>query len=355
MTDDRLQTALWAGCGLALLVLFYLLGPVLTPFLLAATLAYITDPLVERLERRGLPRTWAVVLVILALIAAVVLLLLTLIPLFREETQSLIARLPDLVNLLNDRLAPWLKDHFGIRLKVYLTPAALRQLLTENWDSVQTLLGQVLSSAASGSQTLIQIVSTLLLTPVALFYLLRDWNPLLQKAGSLIPRPWHDKVISLAQDVDRILAEFLRGQLLVMMLLSVYYAGALTLADVDFALPLGLVTGLLIFIPYLGFATGFILALAVAALQFEGLQPVVAVLVVFGVGQVLESFILTPFLVGDRIGLHPLAVIFALLAFGQLFGFVGVLVALPASAALLVGLRRLRGLYLASSFYNGAP
>lgn len=355
MTDERLQTALWIGFGLALLGLIYLLGPILTPFLLAATLAYISDPVVERLERRGVPRTGAVVLIIVALIALVVVLVLTLVPLIREETQALITRLPDLVNVLNDRIAPWVREHFGIRLKVFLTPTALRQLLSDNWDTVQSLLGQVLTSAASGSQTLIQIVSTLLLTPVALFYLLRDWNGLLERAHGLIPRPWHERVSALAGDVDKVLAEFLRGQLLVMMLLAVYYSVALSIADVDFALPLGIVTGLLIFIPYLGFATGFTLALAVAALQFDGIQPVVAVLVVFGIGQVLESFLLTPFLVGDRIGLHPLAVIFALLAFSQLFGFVGVLIALPASAALLVGLRRLRGLYLASRFYNGAP
>ena len=353
MTDERLQTALWIGFGFALLGLIYLLGPILTPFLLAATLAYICDPLVERLERRGLPRAAAVIAIILTLIALAVLLVLTLVPLVREETQALIARLPDLLSLLNERLAPWIHDHFGIRLKVLLSPGALRQLLSDNWDTVQTLLGQMLTSAASGGQTLIQIVSILLLTPVALFYLLRDWNSLLTRAQTLIPRPWHGRIIALVGDVDRVLAEFLRGQLLVMLVLALYYAAALSLAEMDFALPLGLVTGLLIFIPYLGFATGFTLALAVAALQFDGLQPVLAVLLVFGIGQVLESFVLTPFLVGDRIGLHPLAVIFALLAFGQLFGFVGVLIALPASAALLVGLRRLRSLYLASRFYNG--
>ena len=159
----------------------------------------------------------------------------------------------------------------------------------------------------------------------------------------------------MAADVDAVLSEFLRGQVLVMMALAAYYVLGLWLAGLEYAVPVGVLTGLLVFVPYLGYATGFVLALATAILQFEGWPPILGTLAVFGFGQALESFFLTPRLVGERIGLHPLAVIFALMAFGQLFGFFGVLLALPASAALLVGLREVRRAYLASRFYRGQP
>lgn len=342
----------WIALGLGGLWLLSLLGPVLAPFLLAAILAYILNPLVRRLSIRGLPRTAAVLLVMAVGLALLVLLVLTLVPLVREETRQLVERLPDLLGLVNDQFAPWLQQKFGLRLRLNLTPAALRQLIGDNWESVRAVLANLLGSAASGGQILLQLVSTLLLMPVALFYLLRDWNSLLVRIERMVPRRWHERTVALARDVDAVLAEFLRGQLLVMVILAAYYSGALAVAGSDFALPLGLLTGLLVFIPYLGYSMGLVLSLLVALLQFDGLTPIIAVLAVFGVGQLLESFILTPYLVGDRIGLHPLAVIFALLAFGQLFGFFGVLLALPASAALLVGLRRLRGLYLESSFYT---
>ena len=168
-----------------------------------------------------------------------------------------------------------------------------------------------------------------------------------------MPRAWHVKTMQMAADVNAVLSEFLRGQFMVMLILAAYYSVALWFAGLPSALPVGVLTGLLIFVPYIGFALGLTLALLVAVLQFHGLAPLVAVAVVYGIGQVLEGFLLTPFLVGERIGLHPLAVIFALMAFGQLFGFVGVLIALPASAVLLVGLREMRQLYLSSNFYRG--
>jgi predicted PurR-regulated permease PerM len=230
----------------------------------------------------------------------------------------------------------------------------VRQFLANNWGSVQAVLQKVLESALAGGQLVFQIAANLLLAPVAMFYLLRDWNDLRQRLARFVPRPWHEKVLKLAGEVDKVLAEFLRGQVSVMALLSIYYSIALWLADINFALPLGLITGLLVFIPYLGYATGLTLALLVALLQLQGWAPIVGVLVVYGAGQILESFMLTPFLMGKRIGLHPLAVIFALLAFGQLFGFFGVLLALPVSAILLVGLRHVRGMYVTSQFYRGA-
>jgi predicted PurR-regulated permease PerM len=187
-----------------------------------------------------------------------------------------------------------------------------------------------------------------------MFYLLVDWHVLRERAGTVIPLSWRAKVGQIMGDIDAVLSQFLRGQVMVMASLAAYYSIALWIADIPSALAIGLTTGLLIFIPYLGFAMGFALALLVAVLQFSGWEPIIAVLIIYGIGQVLESFLLTPYLVGERIGLHPLAVIFALMAFGQVFGFFGVLLALPASAALLVGLREVRQLYFASPFYRGS-
>lgn len=355
MTTDRLQAAFWIALGLATLWLVSALSPILAPFLLAGTVAYICNPLVTQLSGGRLPRTWAVLLVMAVLAGIVVAFLLLLAPLFGEETRQLLNRLPDLLALVSDDLAPWIQQHVGIRLNVRVSSAELRQFLADNWGNLQSLAGRLIDSAATGGQALLRVVSVLLLTPVALFYLLRDWPRLTKSAEDLLPRPYHALAVEMAREVDALLAQFLRGQLLVMLLLATYYAAALALAGIDYALPLGLLTGLLAFVPYLGYASGLILALLVAALQIDGWGPVVGVLAVYGVGQLVESFVLTPLLVGERLGLHPLAVLFALLAFGQLFGFFGVLLALPAAAMLMVALRRMRVAYLASRFFTGAP
>ena len=348
---DRLQTALWIAVGLAALALLYALSPILTPFLLAGILAYICNPVTDRLAGWGLPRMAAVVLVILALAAMTAGLVLIILPLLYEEAMLLAARMPEAMALINEKLAPWLRQNFGIKLK--LDAASLQKLAAGNWDTVQIVLERIYSSLKIGGVALVGLMVNLLLAPVVMFYLLLDWHGMLARLSGIVPRPWHAKLRQIAGDIDSVLSQYLRGQILVMAILAVYYSMALWIADIPSALSIGVVTGLLIFIPYLGYATGLILALLVAVLQFAGWGPIVAVLIVYGIGQVLESFVLTPFLVGERIGLHPLAVIFALMAFGQLFGFFGVLAALPASAALLVGLRELRLLYLDSRFYRG--
>ncbi len=348
---DRLQTLLWSGIGLAALGLLWLLSPVLTPFLLAGILAYVLAPPVEALTRRRLPRTLSVVLVMLLAAALLVALMLILVPLIREESRQLIDRLPEGLALWNQEAAPWLQRHFQITL--LLDPASLKKLLAENRENIHNLFHSLLPSLRIGGMALLGLITTLLLTPVVMFYLLLDGRQILRHGENLIPRPWHRKTRHLITDIDAVLAEFLRGQISVMLSLAVYYCLGLWLAGVDFALPVGILTGLLIFIPYLGFGLGLGLALLVALLQFNGLAPIIGVAIVYGVGQILESVLLTPWLVGKRIGLHPLALIFALLAFGQLFGFFGILLALPASAALLVGLRELLNHYLGSRFYLG--
>ena len=351
MSSDRIQTGLWIAFGLALLWLLYLLSPILAPFLLAAILAYICNPLMARLTAHGLPRIAAALFLITALSLAFIGLLLVIVPLLQEEAIRMIERAPDAIDTLNEQLAPWLREHFGIRLR--LDAASLRKLINNNLANLQGVGMHLLTSLKIGGAVIIGIISTLLLVPVVLFYLLVDWDKLLARIDAAIPRDWHAKTITISRDIDAVLSEFLRGQLLVMLALAAYYSIALSVAGLPSALPVGILTGMLVFIPYLGFGLGFILALMVAVLQFEGFTPVIAVLVVYGVGQFIESFLLTPYLVGDRIGLHPLAVLFALMAFGQLFGFTGVLLALPLSAALLIGLREVRTLYLASRFYRG--
>jgi predicted PurR-regulated permease PerM len=215
------------------------------------------------------------------------------------------------------------------------------------------LVATVLQSLKIGGATLVGILITVLLIPVVLFYLMRDWDRLIVLVDSLVPRTMHAKVAEIAGETDVVLAEFLRGQLSVMLVMSFYYSVALWITGLDFYLPVGIITGILVFIPYVGSFTGLLLATLAGLIQFGPTMGLVWVLLAFGIGQAIEGMAVTPLLVGKRIGLHPVAVIFALLAFGQLFGFFGVLLALPASAALLVGLRHLRARYIASSVYGG--
>ncbi len=334
--------------------LIYLLLPVLTPFLIAAILAYICDPLVDRLSQLSLGkfklgRTLATVLMMVAIFGAIFLLFLILIPLLQKESSLIAERLPAFIGRLRDSIEPWLHTRFGIHFDV--DSAQIQEVITKNWKTAGDLLGDALKLAGSHGLALVGMIANILLLPVVLFYLLRDWDGFVSNMGELVPREWHDKTVSIATEIDQVLAEFLRGQLTVMLAMSAFYALGLWLAGLDMALPIGLIAGLLGFVPYLGIALGLALAMLVAALQFTSLGQVVPVLLVFGIGQVLEGMVLTPKLVGDRIGLHPVIVIFALLAGGQLFGFAGVLLALPVSAAIAVGLRHTKDNYLGSDAY----
>jgi predicted PurR-regulated permease PerM len=203
-----------------------------------------------------------------------------------------------------------------------------------------------------GSLAVITFVVNLVLVPVVLFFLLRDWNKVLATVESLIPLQARPKALAIAREIDAVLAEYLRGEVLVILIMSTYYVVALSLARLEFALPIGIITGLAVIVPYVGITIGVFLATAAALLQFDNLTGVLWVWLAIGIGQALEGLAVTPLVVGNRIGLHPVAVIFALLAFGQVFGFLGVLLALPASAAVLVGLRHLRAAYVASPLYG---
>jgi predicted PurR-regulated permease PerM len=343
----------WLAIALAAGGLLWLLSPILAPFLAGAILAYILNPLVDRLARRRVPRTLAVVLVLLIAVLALVALLLVVLPLFYKELRMLADRLPAFIEWLNTSATPWIRATFALDLQFDLD--SLRQLATEVLQSNQDLLPRLLDSIKIGGLALLGLLVTLLLVPVVLFFLLRDWNEMLARLDALVPRGLHQRARAIAAEIDAVLAEFLRGQLLVMMIMSTYYVAALWLAQLEFALPIGLITGMLVFIPYIGAFTGILLGSIAALLQFDSLTGLAFVWLAFGIGQALEGMAVTPLLVGERIGLHPVAVIFALLAFGQVFGFFGVLLALPASAALLVGLRHLRAAYVASKLYREGP
>lgn len=351
-SPQRMQAAFWIGLGLLLLLLMYLLAPVLAPFALAAILAYLLAPGVDWLARHRFPRWVAVFVMLLLAVLVVCGLFLILIPVFRQEMQALQAQLPGLVNKLNTFVAPKIEEWFNIH--VQFDSQFLKQVFTEQVAGQEDFIAAVVARVRAGGVALLGVVGLLFLVPVVLFYLLVDFHVIRERFEELIPRRWHAQTVSFIAETDGVLSQFLRGQLSVMLALAVFYSAGLALTGSPTALPIGILTGLLCFIPYVGYALGLTLALLAAILQFESWYGLIAVGVVYALGQAVESFFLTPRLVGERIGLHPLAVIFALLAFGQVFGFFGVLLALPASAVLLVALKRLQAVYLASDFYTQA-
>ena len=355
LTDRQRQTLLWTAVGVALIWALVVLGPVLTPFAAAAILAYALQPTVEWMVKRHIPRTLGVTLTILLAILAVASILLILTPIVQKEFVQIRAQLPTLIATLTEKLnaglLPWLSSNFGV--DVNLDAAALRGWLTQHLaSSGEDWAALLLNYLKSGGNTFLQVLGFLFLVPVALFYLLLDWPKNVNRLYALVPPRWQPVVLDWFGEINTLLGQYLRGQFLVMLALAVLYSIALLIASFQLWLPIGVLTGLLIAIPYLGFATGLIFALLAGMLQFGPLKGFLIVAVIYSVFQIIESLVLTPRLVGERIGLHPLAVIFALIAFGYLFGFVGILLALPLAAVLAIALRRLRKGYLGSDFFS---
>jgi predicted PurR-regulated permease PerM len=349
-TPYQRRAFIWCAIALVVGILLWLLSPVLTPFLLGAILAYILQPGVAWLTRRRVPRSLAALLMMLFFTLMITVLVLLVLLVVQKEVPQLRQQVPGLFAHLNGWLKPKL---IMLGLGDSLDFASVRDMVTNQLEgSAQTIAAYAWTSIRTSGNVMISLIGNLVMVPLVLFYLLYDWNAMMTRIKHFIPRRWLVKTLRLSQDMDQMLSQYLRGQLLVMGVLAVYYSVALWIAGFEIALPVGIFTGLAVFIPYVGFATGLILALIAAGLQFGSVYGLGAVAVVYGVGQILESFILTPRLVGERIGLHPLAVIFALLAFGQLFGFFGVLLALPVSAMLSVAWRELRQGYLSSSLYR---
>lgn len=339
----------WSTIGLTGLVLLWLLAPVLSPFVAAAVLAYVLAPAVERLSRR-LPRVLAVLIVELLAGLVLLALLLLVIPIITKELPLLREQIPLLAAKLNTELAPWLQK---LGVPVQLDVQTLKDFLLEHFgDKAGSWLSTLLGSVRIGGSVLLALIGNLVLIPVVLFYLLLSWPQLLAQVWSLVPPRLRASTGSFLRECDELLGHYLRGQLMLMGVLALYYSITLAIAGFDLALPLGVFTGVAVFIPYVGFGLGLVLTLLAGVLEFASWYPVLAVALIFGAGQLLESFVLTPRLVGERIGLSPLMVIFALLAFGHLLGFVGILVALPLSALALVALRRARESYLAGPLYR---
>jgi predicted PurR-regulated permease PerM len=358
MTEQQSSTARnWLLCAAAALGFFWLLGhlsPILAPFIAAAIVAYILNPFVLRLcamtlRGRRLPRTAASALVMVLLIVGLVGLVLIVLPVLRTEATLLQARLPKLIEQANSAWLPWIKQHLGVALS--LDTATLKAWLS-NVTAGDDVVTHALNVVKTGGTALLGFVGTALLALVLAFYLLMDWPEIVARVRQLVPKRWQKLLGTLSTDCDRVLGQYLRGQLSVMLALCVYYSMALWIAGFDVALPVGVLTGLLIVIPYLGFALGLLLALAAAVLQFAGFGGLIWVAVIYGAGQVLEGFFLTPRWVGASLGLHPAAVIFALLAFGQLMGFTGILLALPLAAVVVVVGKALLARYVASDWYK---
>ena len=333
--------------------LIYLLAPALTPFAVAALFAYLWDPVVDRLERMGLSRSFAVCLVFLLIGLAVVALVLLVIPFTERQIAKFLDQLPRWLAWIQAEAQPQLEQRFGVTLD-FADPNKLIEMLKGHWREAGGIATRLLAKVSASGLTVLGWIAQLVLIPVVTFYLLRDWDLLVARVNELLPRQIEPTISRLARESDEVLGAFLRGQLSVMLSLGTLYAVGLWLVGIDVGPLIGMVAGLISFVPYLGAIVGLGMALIAAVVQYQDWTHVFMVLAVFGVGQTIEGYVLVPKLVGDKIGLHPVAVIFAVLAGGELFGFLGVLLALPAAAVAMVLLRYLHEKYTASQLYQPA-
>ncbi|MFW2372861.1 MAG: AI-2E family transporter [Gammaproteobacteria bacterium] len=349
LNDSQKWMLIAATIGISYLI--YLLSPMLTPFFTAALLSYLGDPLVDRLETHKLNRTLSVLIVFVILFSVLILILLFLIPMLEQQTSYLVQNIPKYIDVIQHKLLPTLATKLGLDPDL-LDLNLLKTTLGQQFDKAGGLAMTVFSSVTQSGLTVLAWVANLVMIPVITFYLLRDWDIMVSRIDELLPRKYEPVIAKLAADSDEVLAAFLRGQFLVMITLGMIYSIGLWIAGLQLALLIGMLAGMVSFVPYLGFILGIIAASVAMLLQSHELIQLLPVLLVFGIGQALEGMVLTPLLVGDRIGLHPVAVIFAILAGGQLFGFVGVLLALPVAAIIAVLLRHAHGEYKSSSIFN---
>jgi len=346
------NTLRWQLLALAALVgvVLWLLGPVLTPFAAAAMFAYLFDPLVGRLQRWRLSRGAATTLVSIMLIVLLVLVLLWLIPYLERQIKTLLQHLPDWIAWLQNDAVGWINARFRLALEM---PDAqqLGAIFQEHWKEAGGTAATVIATVGKSGFALVSRVVHLIVVPVAFFYLLRDWDAMIVNIHDMLPRSVEPTVVRLARESDETLSGFVRGQLSVMIVLGIFYAVALLVIGLDVGPLIGIIAGLISFVPYLGGILGVLMAVIAALVQYHDGLRVILVLVVFGIGHVLEAYVLVPRLVGEKIGLHPLAVIFAILAGGELFGFLGVLLALPIASVANVLLRYAHERYRASDLY----
>jgi predicted PurR-regulated permease PerM len=346
------QLIFWLAALVIFVLLLWLLSEILLPFIAGAAIAYLLTPFTDRIERLGVNRLIAALTIIALTVFVIVFVFLLIAPVLGSQLSSFIAKIPDYVGklqtLLSDPNRPWLQKLAGAGFD---TDKSITDLVAQGAGYLATLL----KSLWSGGRALVSLFSLIVVTPVVAFYLLYDWHRMLAKVDSWVPRRQRETVRKLAREIDAAISGFVRGQTLVCLILGAYYAIALSLTGLNFGLLIGLIAGLITFIPYVGSLTGLVLGVGVAVAQFwPNAMPIAAVLGIFIVGQFAEGNLLAPRLVGERIGLHPVWLIFALLAFGYLFGFVGLLVAVPLAATIGVLVRFALARYLASAFYTGA-
>lgn len=346
----RVQTA---AIAMAVLWLVWVLAPILTPFVIAALLGWLGDPLVDRLERTGRSRNTAVILVFTLMVLLVVLALILLVPMIERQVLTLIASLPGYRDWFVGTALPWIEARTGLQLMVWLDPARIIELVRSHWEEAGGFAATTLGYLSRSGFAMLAWIANIVLLPVLTFFFLRDWDVFVERVAALVPRQHEATVARLARESSGMLGGFLRGQFLVMLILGVLYAIGLSIVGLNLGILIGIVAGLLTFIPYLGPASLALLGGIAALVQYGDWKHLAGVGVVFAVGQVIESYWLTPKLVGDRIGLHPVAVIFAVLAGGQLFGFLGMLLALPVAAVANVLLRFAVEHYRASRIYAG--
>ncbi len=346
----RLQ---WAAIGMGVLWLVWLLAPILTPFVLAGMLGWLGDPLVDRLELSGRSRNTAVILVFTLMVLLLALVLVILVPLIESQVATLIESLPGYRDWFTGVAIPWMEKRSGMQLAVWLDLDHMIELVRSNWERAGGVAATVLGYVSRSGFAVLGWVTNLVLIPVITFFFLRDWDLLVGRVASMVPRDHIETVSRLARESSDVLGGFLRGQFLVMIILGVMYGVGLWAVGLDLGILIGIIAGLLTFVPYLGPTSGVVLGVIAALMQYGDWKHIAGVLAVFGVGQVIESYWLTPKLVGDRIGLHPVAVIFAVLAGGQLFGFLGMLLALPLAAVANVLLRYAHERYTQSHLYAG--
>ncbi len=348
----REQLRYW-GVGLLVAgVAVWLLSGVMLPFVAGMAVAYFLDPIADRLETWRFSRTAATALVLLLFFLAVVVLMLLIVPVLQSQVVGFIGRLPAYIALARDTFLPGLADvlsRVGIDLK-----ADLRDALAGVAADIVGVVGRIVQQAWSGGLAFFNIVSLLVITPIVAFYLLRDFDRIVDRIDSWLPRQHADEIRKIGGQIDEVMAGFVRGQGTVCLILGTFYAVALSLAGLEFGLIIGIISGLLSFIPFVGAVLGLVLSLVPAITQFWPDYVQIGVIVgIFAVGQFLEGNFLTPRLLGGRIGLHPVWVMFALLAGGALFGFVGVLLAVPVAAAVGVLVRYFLEQYLSSRLYLG--
>ena len=341
------QLRIWSAVAVVFVLVLWFLGDVILPFVLGAAIAYLLDPLADWLETHGLSRVASVALITLCTLFVFVMLVLLVIPTLFEQATSLFATIPQLVDNLQNFLTTRLPS-------IVDADSTIRQSLASLGATASAKGAELLQTAFSSVFSLVSVLSLMVIVPVVAFYLLLDWDPMVARIDDLIPREHVATIRLLAREIDRVLASFIRGQGTVCLLLGLYYCFALFFAGLNFGFVVGAVAGMLTFIPYIGALVGGGLALGLALFQFWGDWTMIGVIAaIFFSGQTIEGNILTPKLVGGSIGLHPVWLLLALSVFGSLFGFVGMLVAVPVTAAIAVIVRFAVGSYKQSRLYQG--